>query len=159
MFRPRKPRAREYRRALARRLHRLIEAVLGGKLALAGIQSTELPGFHPHRIPAHRDARRQLRGLIIAPQLLPRSKLAVGQMPPRMQPGQRRFGDIDRHAAPPSCGRPAAHTLARHLAFHQNRPHVIFPLLQRNNMETNCQKQGSVGKSQTRSVRDISRHD
>jgi hypothetical protein len=84
-------------------------------------------GLHPHRIPAHRERRAELGLFPIGAQPLARLELAIIHMAARVQPAQRRFGQIDRHPPPALRGQVARGAFAGHFAFHQMALHGSFP--------------------------------
>jgi hypothetical protein len=79
--------------------------------------------LHPDRIPAHGDAGGKLRGLVVASQRLACVEQTVGEVPAGMEPHQRAFGEVDRHAArrsPPAGLDPrAARSFGGEFAFDQ----------------------------------------
>jgi transcriptional regulator with XRE-family HTH domain len=68
----------------------------------------------------------ELGALIVRPQPLARIEQTVRQMPARVQPGERRFGEIDGDAAPPLARRGAAtRAFAGQFAFDEVLLHVF----------------------------------
>jgi hypothetical protein len=86
---------------LARGRDRAVEALPRGDLPLARREAAVVGGANLHRIPAHRHARGQLRPFVIGPQALTGVEQAIVEMAPRVQPAERGFGEVYRHAAPP----------------------------------------------------------
>ncbi len=78
---------------------RAVETLLGGELALASGETHVARRLHPHRVPTHRHARRELRTLVIGPQAFARIEQPVVEVAARVEPADRRFGDVDRYRA------------------------------------------------------------
>src|SRR5690606_17605692 len=84
-----------------------VEALASGELAFSECHARRARTAKPHGLPPHRDARRQLRALIIGAESLPGREQPILEMAMGVQPRERRFGEIYRDAAPPPRGGPA----------------------------------------------------